>query len=74
MDRTHPMVLVLNVRSNSAVVISVKGFLDPTIPAFANITSNRPYLSTASSMTAFTDGSSPASNCLTWTSTPGYND
>ena len=55
----------------ASLEMEVKGVLVPTMPALANIMSKRPYFARASSMTALTADSSPASKRRAWMSTVG---
>ncbi len=65
---------VLIVFIKSSLSISRKEWSCPTIPAFANMTSNLPYSAIASWITAFTAASSAASNCRRWMTTSGYRE
>lgn len=60
------------VSMNSSASTSVNGAMGPTVPALAKKTSRRPYRCIASSTTACTALSSPASNCRVWMSTTGH--
>lgn len=70
-DGIYLRALVRMTCMNSSTWISVKCLWAPTMPALANMMSRRPYLASASSTTAFTAGSSAASNWRVWMSTEG---
>ncbi len=71
MARKTLRTFVRRVLMNWSGVMAEKGTLVPTMPAFANMMSRRPYLDTASSMTAFRAVSSLASKRRAWISTLG---
>ena len=69
---TYLKTFVLIVFMNASSLMSQNGLFVPTMPAFANMMSNLPYLEIASSTTPSIAFSSAASNWRAWISTDGY--